>query len=153
MLFFAFTLLALTSTSPLNLTFSEEFPANGTLPKPPLTTNLTAGRRCDQEPQGVFLVEDCFAAVQALYIDHVITDPDKVYEFRPRSTPPKTKNPWMQLPIVYTVSKSPFLPRLGPLDQWVYVRKGPKLAHDRCRYMLPHDFDSEKLWAQGAARW
>lgn len=117
MLFFALTLLTLTSASPLSLAFSDEFPANLTLPKPPLTTNLTAGLRCDQEPQGVFLVEDCFAAVQALYIDRVITDPDKVYEFRSRSTPPKTKNPWMQLPIVYTVSKSPFHPRPGPLDQ------------------------------------
>ena len=105
MLIFALTLLALTSASPLNLTFSEAFPANVTLPEPPLTPNLTAGLRCEQKVQGQFLVEDCFATVQALYIDHVITEPDKMYEFRPRHTPPKTKNPWMQLPIVYTVSK------------------------------------------------
>ena len=113
MLFFPLTLLALTSASTLNLTISEAFPANVTLPEPPLTLNLTAGPRCDPKPQSEFLVEDCFAAVQALYIDRVITDPDKVYEFRSRTTPPKTKNPWMKTPIVYTVSK-----RTLPSKSW-----------------------------------
>ena len=107
MLFFVLALLTLASASPLNFTFSELVPTNGTLPKPPTTTNLIAGARCGKEPQGYFLVEDCFAAVQALYIDRVITQPDKVYEFRSRSTPPKTRNPWLQIPLVYTISKGP----------------------------------------------
>ena len=105
MLFFALAFLTLISASPLNLTYPEALPANVTLLEPPLTPNLTAGLRCDQRIQSQFLVEDCFATVQALYIEHCIIEPDKVYEFRPRSTPPKTKNPWMQVPIVYTVSK------------------------------------------------
>ena len=129
MLFFALAILTLGSASPVNLTYTEAYPANVTFLEPPLTPNLTAGLRCEQRIQSHFLVEDCFAAVQALYIDHCITEPDKVYEFRPRSTPPKTKYPWMQVPIVYTVSKRTFHPRLGPLYQWVYIRKTPKLAH------------------------
>ena len=107
MLFFLLTLLTLTSAAPLNLTFSEAILANATLPSPLPTTNLIAGARCAKKPQSYWLVEDCFAAVQALYIDRVITQPDKVYEFRSRSTPAKTRNPWMEIPLVYTVSKGP----------------------------------------------
>ena len=107
MLFFLLTLLTLTSAAPLNLTFSDALHTNVTLSQQPLTTDLTAGARCGKKPQGHWLVVDCFAAVQAFYIDHVITQPDKVYEFRSRSTPAKTRNPWMQTPLVYTVSKEP----------------------------------------------
>ena len=107
MLFFVLALLTLTSASPLNLTFSKVFPANVTLAKPPPNTNLIAGARCGREPQGYWLKEDCFAAVQALYIDRVITQPNKVYEFRSRTTAPKTRNEWMKIPLVYTVSKGP----------------------------------------------
>lgn len=142
MVFFALTLLALTFAFPLNLTFSEAFPANVTLPESPLTPDLTAGRRCEFFEQGDFLVEDCFAAVQALYIDHVITDPDKVYEFRSWGTPPKTENPWMQLPIVYTVSKRPLPSKawsIGPMD---LCTKGAEVCsqqtqiHAHSRYYL-----------------
>lgn len=107
MLFFVLALLSLTSASPLNFTFPEVFLANVTLTNPPPTANLIAGARCERESQGYWLVEDCFAAVQALYIDRVITQPNKVYEFRSRSTAPKTRNEWVEIPLVYTVSKGP----------------------------------------------
>ena len=128
MLFFALAILTLISASPLNVTYSEAFPANVTLTEPPLTPNLTAGLRCEQRIQTRFLVEDCFAAVQALYIEHCITEPDKVYEFRPRSTPPKTKNPWMQVPIVYTVSKRPFQSKAWCIGSMNLYTKGAKVG-------------------------
>ena len=107
MLFFVLAFLTLTFASPLNLTFSKVFPANVTLAKPPPNTELTARARCGSKPQGYWLVEDCFAAVQALYIDRVITQPNKVYEFRSRTAAPRTGNEWMKTPLVYTVSKGP----------------------------------------------
>lgn len=110
MLLFVLALLTLTSAAPLNFTISEAVPPNLTLPKPPPNTNLIANARCGKKPLGYFLVEDCFAAVQALYIDRLIAQPDKVYEFRSRSTPPTTRNPWIVIPLVYTVSKGPLPP-------------------------------------------
>ena len=128
MLFFALALLTLSCASPLNVTYSEAFPANVTLPEPPLTPNLTVGLRCEQRIRSQFLVEDCFAAVQALYIDHVITEPDKVYEFRPRNTPAKTKSPWMQVPIVYTVSKSPLASKAWSIGSMDLYTKGAEVG-------------------------
>ena len=128
MLFFALALLALISAYPVNLTYPETFPANVTLPEPPLTLNLTAGLRCEQRIQSQFLVEDCFAAVQALYIDHVITEPDKVYEFRPRNTPARTKSPWMQVPILYTVSKRPLASKAWSIGSMDLYTKGAEVG-------------------------
>ena len=138
MLFFALTLLTLTSASPLNLTSSEAFTPNVALPEPPLNKNLTAGLRCGQKPQPHFLVEDCYAAVQALYIDHVITHADKTYEFRSGSTPPKTKNPWMQTPVFYTVSKRS--PSIQVFGHWTNGSN-----HERGRSWLMTDADTCSL--------
>ena len=95
------TLLTLTSAIPLNFT-SPELPI----------TNLTQSSRCasPKEYPG-FLSEDCFAAVQAVYINYVVGRPDTIFEFRSPSTPPKTLNPTIRTPLVHAVSKSFTSPR------------------------------------------
>ena len=78
--------LALTTASPITLTFSEN-----------LASNLTANLRCttpesyQEWTSDYFLIEDGFAAVHQVYIDYVITGPDVLYEFYALGRTPKTK--------------------------------------------------------------
>lgn len=70
-------------------------------------TNLTATSRCSssQDWQAyAFLVEDCFTAIQRVYIEEVIRRPDETYEFVAEGSYPKTKNPWVRTPAQYTVN-------------------------------------------------
>ena len=85
--------LALTTASPLTLTFSEN-----------RALNLTANLRCTTPESyqkwisDYFLTEDCIAAVHRVYIDYVIRGPDVPYEFHALGWTPKTKNPWIRTP-------------------------------------------------------
>lgn len=70
--------------------------------------NLTATNRCSssQECQAyAFLIEDCFTAIQRVYIEEVIRRPDEMYEFFAGGTYPKTSKPWVRTPSQYTVSE------------------------------------------------
>ena len=72
--------------------------------------NLTATDRCSnsQEWQAyAFLVEDCFTAIQRLYIEEILRNPDEIYEFLAAGTTRRTKNPWIRTPAQYTVSELP----------------------------------------------
>lgn len=71
-------------------------------------TNLTATNRCSssQDWQAyAFLVEDCFTAIQRVYIEEVIRRPVETYEFVAEGSYPKTKYPWVRTPAQYTVSE------------------------------------------------
>ncbi|KAM0797552.1 hypothetical protein BDR22DRAFT_435450 [Usnea florida] len=77
-------------------------PLEKTMPK-----NLTASSRCtrSQDWQAyAFLVEDCYTAIQRLYIEEVLKKPDAIYEFITVGTYPRTLHPWMRTPIEYTVN-------------------------------------------------
>ncbi|MCJ1459830.1 hypothetical protein MMC28_010209, partial [Mycoblastus sanguinarius] len=70
-------------------------------------SNLTSVSRCTSasswQARG-FLIEDCFAAIQHLFIEEVLTNPDVTHEFVAGGTLPETKNPYMITPREYTVS-------------------------------------------------
>ena len=71
--------------------------------------NLTATNRCADSPDWqayAFLVEDCFTAIQRVYIEEVLNKrPDEVYEFVAPSSSPRTMNPWVRTPSQYIVSQ------------------------------------------------
>lgn len=71
-------------------------------------TNLTETNRCsssrDWRAYG-FLIEDCFTAIQRIYIDEVVRkSPHEVYEFIAEGTYPKTRNPSVRTPSQYIVN-------------------------------------------------
>ena len=88
--------LALTTASPITMTFSEN-----------LASNLTANLRCttpesyQEWTSDYFLIEDW----HQVYIDYIITGPDVLYEFHALGQTPKTKNPWIRTPAKWTVGK------------------------------------------------
>ena len=96
--------LAVTTASPLNLTYTETSNTN-------LTPTLTASLRCttnesyQEWKSPVFLIEDCIAAIHQVYIDYVLKGPDVPYEFHALSQPSRTKNIWARTPAKWTVSK------------------------------------------------
>ena len=53
-----------------------------------------------------FLVEDCYAAIQKLYIYDVLRHPHETFEFMAQNSRPKTQYPRIRTPAFYTVSKS-----------------------------------------------
>ena len=72
--------------------------------------NLTATNRCSNSPDWqayAFLVEDCYAAVQRLYIEEVLRRPDVSFEFISRYGHHKVTRPWLRLPVQISVSESP----------------------------------------------
>lgn len=74
----------------------------------PTFKNLTATNRCSNSPDWqayAFLVEDCFTAIQRVYIEEVLKNPNQLYEFTAQGTHPKTQNPWLRTPAQYTVSE------------------------------------------------
>ena len=75
--------------------------------------NLTATNRCSNSPEWKahgFLVEDCFPAVQRLYVDEVRRNPDEKYEFSNLGRQRRTGKPWIRTPVQITVSElSPLL--------------------------------------------
>ncbi|KAL9064751.1 MAG: hypothetical protein Q9161_008680 [Pseudevernia consocians] len=67
--------------------------------------NLTATNRCSDSPDWqahAFLVEDCFTAIQRVYIEEVLHKPTELYEFLAQGTSPTTQNPWVRTPAQYT---------------------------------------------------
>ena len=71
--------------------------------------NLTATNRCSDSPDWqayAFLVEDCYAAVQRLYIGEVLRKPDESFEFISRYGHHRTKRPWIRTPVQIPVSES-----------------------------------------------
>ena len=100
LLFALFLSLALTAASPLNLSYFESF-----------APNLTAISRCTPSDtyrkwtSNYFLVEDCFAAVNQVFIDYVARGPDIPYEFHALGWTHVTKNPWIRTPAKWTVSE------------------------------------------------
>lgn len=71
--------------------------------------NLTATKRCSDSPDWqayAFLVEDCYAAVQRLYIEEVLRKPDVSFEFISRHGPHSAKRPWIRTPVQIAVSES-----------------------------------------------
>ena len=91
MLFIHFMFFALTHAAPLELT----------TPK-----NLTALSRCTRSKDWqayAFLVEDCFTAIQRLYIEEVLRKPDTIYEFVTTGTHQKTLHPKIRNARVFTV--------------------------------------------------
>ena len=98
MLFIYFMFFALTHAAPLELT----------MPK-----NLTGLSRCTRSKDWqayAFLVEDCFTAIQRLYIEEVLRKPDTIYEFVTTGTYPKTLHPKMRTPTEFTVSEYHSIP-------------------------------------------
>ena len=76
-------------------------PPEVTMPK-----NLTESSRCTRSEDWqayAFLVEDCYTAIQRLYIEEVLKKPDAIYEFITIGTHPQTLHPRMRTPIEYTV--------------------------------------------------
>ena len=70
--------------------------------------NVTATNRCSDSPDWqayAFLVEDCFTAIQRVYIDEVLKKPDEVFEFISKGAQRKTKHPWVRTPLQFTVSE------------------------------------------------
>ena len=55
-----------------------------------------------------FLVEDCYAAIQQMYIQDVMRHPDEMYEFTGRGIRPKTIYTRIETPATYTVSECSF---------------------------------------------
>ena len=74
--------------------------------------NLTATNRCSDSADWqahAFLVEDCYAAVQRLYIEEVLRKPDVSdvsFEFISRYGHHRTKRPWIRTPVQISVSES-----------------------------------------------
>ena len=71
--------------------------------------NLTATNRCSDSADWqayAFLVEDCYAAVQRLYIEEVLRKPDLSFEFISRYGHHSTKRPWIRTPVQISVSES-----------------------------------------------
>ncbi|KAL9129376.1 MAG: hypothetical protein Q9175_007309 [Cornicularia normoerica] len=103
-----FVNLDLSSEASLDILIQEREPPLD----PPLYLNafenLTATKRCsssqDWQAYG-FLVEDCFTAIQRVYIEEVLRNPDEVYEFTATGTYPKTQHPRVRTPAQYTVSE------------------------------------------------
>jgi hypothetical protein len=66
-----------------------------------------------------FLVEDCFVAVNQFYIEHVVRNPDEIFEFSASALRTHTRFPRVQTPDVYTHGKYHFLagfPTIDPLN-------------------------------------
>ena len=73
--------------------------------------NLTTRERCSRSEEWqayAFLVEDCFTAIQAVYLDKVLNKPLELYEFVGRGTYPKTKKPYVRTPTQFVVSEYNF---------------------------------------------
>lgn len=71
-------------------------------------TNLTATDRCSSSQEWTaygFLIEDCFTAIQRVYIEELLRKPDEIYEFVAEGTQPKRKYPWVRTPAQYNVSE------------------------------------------------
>ncbi|KAL6720329.1 hypothetical protein ACLMJK_002250 [Lecanora helva] len=51
-----------------------------------------------------FLVEDCFAAIQQLYIHDTLRHADETFEFLARGARPRTQYPKVRLPGIYQIS-------------------------------------------------
>ena len=113
MLLIHFMVLALALAAPLEVV----------MPK-----NLTAPSRCTRSEDWqayAFLVEDCYTAIQRLYIEEVLKKPDAIYEFITTGTYPQTLHPWMRTPIEYTVSEYHPVPAICAV-----VAGGGDLQHD-----------------------
>ena len=70
--------------------------------------NLTTMNRCSSSPDWqayAFLVEDCYTAIQRIYIERMLRDPDELYEFVAQGAPRTTKKPGIRTPLQYTVSE------------------------------------------------
>lgn len=70
--------------------------------------NLTAKNRCSSSPDWqayAFLVEDCFTAIQRLYIEDFLKHPDTTYEFLAPGSRHRTEKPSIRTPAQYTVSE------------------------------------------------
>ena len=80
--------------------------------------NLTATTRCSssQDWQAyAFLVEDCYAAIQRVYIERMLNHPDEAYEFVAPGAPRRSKKPGIRTPAQYTVSELAPVSRFHPM--------------------------------------
>ena len=77
--------------------------------------NLTESSRCTRSEDWqayAFLVEDCYTAIQRVYIEEVLKKPDAIYEFVTSGTYPQTLHPRMRTPTEYTVSEYHSVPAI-----------------------------------------
>ena len=96
---FLFCLAVLAYSAPLKDSLIPGFQASGLLAQ--------AGH-CDTVGNWqayAFLVEDCFRAIQQLYIENVIRHPDEIYEFRSFGARPKTSYTTVPTPASIVVSE------------------------------------------------
>lgn len=100
MLFISFLFLALAFAAPLDLSLDLD-----------TVQNLTSVDRCSDSPAWqayAFLVEDCYSAIQRVYIEEVLKKPNlELYEFVADGSYPKSHHPWMRTPVQFTVSEYP----------------------------------------------
>lgn len=102
MLFILFLFSALAVAAPLDLPLD-------------LVTfrNLTSTDRCSNSPDWqayAFLVEDCYTAIQRVYIEEVLRKSEEKFEFIARGAQPRTKKPWIRTPVHFTVGELPPFP-------------------------------------------
>lgn len=75
--------------------------------------NLTSTDRCSNSADWqayAFLVEDCYTAIQRVYIQEVLRKPEERFEFIARGIQHRTKKPWIRTPVHFTVGElRPFL--------------------------------------------
>lgn len=79
--------------------------------------SLRLASRCDSRHHWqayAFLVEDCFTAIQQMYISDVMRHPDVVYEFTSPGTRAKARHPRVQTPSWITVGKLLPKPHIPP---------------------------------------
>lgn len=104
-------------------------PLEVTMPK-----NLTESSRCtrSQDWQAyAFLVEDCYTAIQRLYIEEVLKNPDAIYEFITTGTYPQTRHPWKRTPIEYTVSEYHSVPNIDAVVGIFFPARFGKINNPR----------------------
>ena len=98
MLFISFSFFSLALAAPLDLALDLD-----------TVQNLTAVDRCSTSPGWqayAFLVEDCFGAIQRIYIEEVLKKPGhEIFEFIAAGNQPKTGHPSVRTPSQYTVSE------------------------------------------------
>lgn len=130
MLFVLFQFVALALAAPLNLPLDLD-----------AFKNVTATNRCSTSREWRaygFLIEDCFTAIQSLYINEVLKKRNEIYEFVAGGTSPTTPNPWVRTPSQYTVSE--YITTLPPTS---FARTSkPLLVADKENPQTPAPFPS-----------
>lgn len=87
-------------------------PVNASFDRTASINAASLGRhdRCDSSTKQrwqayAFLVEDCFVVVNQFYVEHVVRNPDEIFEFSASRLRAHTRYPRVQTPDVYTHGK------------------------------------------------